>query len=102
LKEAGGNVHRKGATPAHPGQPLLIPGSMGDDSYLLDGRGHERWASSASHGNGYNRIMKHLLPHIQIGRDGEDRVFRVVGDCELSDFISADLGDDCDFPYEYD
>ncbi|MES3025563.1 MAG: RtcB family protein [Pseudomonadota bacterium] len=52
LAEAAGNVHRKGATPAHAGQPLLIPGSMGDDSYLLDGLGHERWASSASHGAG--------------------------------------------------
>jgi tRNA-splicing ligase RtcB len=52
LKEAAGNVHRKGATPAHQGQPLLIPGSMGDDSYLLDGLGNERWASSASHGAG--------------------------------------------------
>lgn len=52
LSEAAGNVHRKGATPAHAGQPLLIPGSMGDDSYLLDGLGHERWASSASHGAG--------------------------------------------------
>ncbi|MDM5175629.1 RtcB family protein [Massilia sp. DJPM01] len=52
LSEAGGNVHRKGATPAHAGQPLLIPGSMGDDSYLLDGLGHERLASSASHGAG--------------------------------------------------
>ncbi len=52
LNEADGNVHRKGATPAHPGQPLLIPGSMGDDSYLLDGLGHARWASSASHGAG--------------------------------------------------
>jgi len=52
LREAAGNVHRKGATPAHPGQPLLVPGSMGDDSYLLDGLGNERWASSASHGAG--------------------------------------------------
>ena len=52
LSEAAGNVHRKGATPAHPGQPLLVPGSMGDDSYLLDGLGNERWACSASHGAG--------------------------------------------------
>ncbi len=52
LNESVGNVHRKGATPAHPAQPLLIPGSMGDDSYLLDGLGHERWANSASHGAG--------------------------------------------------
>lgn len=52
LKEKDGNVHRKGATPAHENQPLLIPGSMGDDSYLLDGLGNQRWASSASHGAG--------------------------------------------------
>lgn len=52
LQEEGGNVHRKGATPAHANQALLIPGSMGDDSYLLDGLGHPRWASSASHGAG--------------------------------------------------
>lgn len=52
LREAQGNVHRKGATPAHAGQPLLIPGSMGDDSYLLDGLGNARFAHSASHGAG--------------------------------------------------
>ena len=52
LKEKDGNVHRKGATPAHENQPLLIPGSMGDDSYLLDGLGNQRWACSASHGAG--------------------------------------------------
>ena len=52
LSESIGNVHRKGATPAHKDQPLLIPGSMGDHSYLLDGLGSERWASSASHGAG--------------------------------------------------
>lgn len=52
LSESIGNVHRKGATPAHLGQPLLIPGSMGDDSFLLSGLGNARWGSSASHGAG--------------------------------------------------
>jgi tRNA-splicing ligase RtcB len=52
LKEAIGNVHRKGATPAYAGQDLLIPGSMGHDSYLLSGLGNESWLSSASHGAG--------------------------------------------------
>lgn len=52
LKEAVGNVHRKGATPAHAGQDLLIPGSMGHDSYLLTGLGNESWINSASHGAG--------------------------------------------------
>lgn len=54
LKEKVGNVHRKGATPAHEGQDLLIPGSMGHDSYLLTGLGNENWVSSASHGAGRN------------------------------------------------
>ena len=52
LKEEVGNVHRKGATPAHENQALLIPGSMGDDSYLLYGLGNADWVSSASHGAG--------------------------------------------------
>jgi len=52
LKEDIGNVHRKGATPAHEGSLLLIPGSMGTDSYLVSGLGSEKWLKSASHGAG--------------------------------------------------
>lgn len=47
-----GNVHRKGATPAALNQMLLIPGSMGSESYLLNGLGNDNWLSSASHGAG--------------------------------------------------
>lgn len=54
LKESTGNVHRKGATPAYNNQLLLIPGSMGHDSYLLNGLGSEKWLQSASHGAGRN------------------------------------------------
>ena len=54
LKEDIGNVHRKGATPAYENQLLLIPGSMGHDSYLLSGLGNDRWLRSASHGAGRN------------------------------------------------
>jgi tRNA-splicing ligase RtcB len=52
LKEDGNNVHRKGATPAYENQLLLIPGSMGAESYLLNGLGNEKWLKSASHGAG--------------------------------------------------
>jgi tRNA-splicing ligase RtcB len=52
LREAGGWVSRKGACPAHPGQPVIIPGSMGASSFLLVGRGADRFLSSASHGAG--------------------------------------------------
>lgn len=52
IKEDIGNVHRKGATPAYKDELLLIPGSMGHDSYLLSGMGNEKWLQSASHGAG--------------------------------------------------
>jgi len=46
-------VHRKGATRAFPGQPVLIPGSMGTASYVLVGteKGEEAFFST-SHGAG--------------------------------------------------
>jgi len=46
-------VHRKGATRAFPGQPVLIPGSMGTASYVLIGAetGEEAFFST-SHGAG--------------------------------------------------
>jgi tRNA-splicing ligase RtcB len=50
--ERGCMVHRKGATPARLGEPVLIPGSMGQASFLLVGLGSERWLDSASHGAG--------------------------------------------------
>ncbi|MET3495541.1 RtcB family protein [Variovorax boronicumulans] len=52
LREHGMNIHRKGATPAHEGDLALIPGSMGDHSYLATGLGHEEWLWSCSHGAG--------------------------------------------------
>ncbi len=52
LQERGLNVHRKGATPAHDGELALIPGSMGDASYLVSGLGHADWLWSCSHGAG--------------------------------------------------
>ncbi len=52
LPEGQGWVTRKGACPAHPGQPVIIPGSMGAPSYLLVGKGSEAFCSSASHGAG--------------------------------------------------
>jgi tRNA-splicing ligase RtcB len=56
-------LHRKGATPApgpsgergpfaFTGHPVIIPGSMGDASYVLAGAGHEGLLASACHGAG--------------------------------------------------
>ena len=52
LQENGLNIHRKGATPAHAEQLALIPGSMGDYSYLVKGLGNPDWLHSCSHGAG--------------------------------------------------
>jgi tRNA-splicing ligase RtcB len=52
LPERQGWVTRKGASPAHAGQPVIIPGSMGAPSYLLVGLGNPDWCCSASHGAG--------------------------------------------------
>ncbi len=52
LPEGKGWVTRKGASPAHEGQPTIIPGSMGTPSYLVVGRGNPDFCCSASHGAG--------------------------------------------------
>ena len=52
LHENGKVVARKGACPAHAGQPVIIPGSMGATSFVCVGLGNDRWISSASHGAG--------------------------------------------------
>jgi tRNA-splicing ligase RtcB len=52
LPEGKGWVTRKGACPAYPGQPVIIPGSMGAPSYLLVGQGNSTFCNSASHGAG--------------------------------------------------
>lgn len=60
LRENGLNVHRKGATPAHDGQWALLPGSMGDASYLVVGLGHPDWLASCSHGAG-RRVRRQAM-----------------------------------------
>lgn len=50
--EADRFIHRKGATPAYSDQPVLIPGSMGQASYLMVGLGNQQFHQSASHGAG--------------------------------------------------
>lgn len=45
-------THRKGACPALEGDPVLIPGSMGDYSYILNGLGNQEALHSACHGAG--------------------------------------------------
>ena len=53
-------IHRKGATPAYQNQPVLIPGSMGQASYLMCGMGNIRYLQSASHGAG-RALTRHQM-----------------------------------------
>jgi len=63
-------VHRKGATRAFPGQPVLIPGSMGTASYLLLGMqgAMEHTFGSSCHGAG--RVMSRMRAKKEI--DGNE------------------------------
>ncbi|WP_375493100.1 RtcB family protein [uncultured Jatrophihabitans sp.] len=47
-------LSRKGAIDAHDGVPGLIPGSMGDLSYVVRGKGHVGSLCSSPHGAGRN------------------------------------------------
>ena len=64
--------HRKGAGPALEGDPVAIPGSMGDSSFILEGLGNPASFSSACHGAGRQLSRGKAL------RAGSPRTIRVV------------------------
>jgi tRNA-splicing ligase RtcB (3'-phosphate/5'-hydroxy nucleic acid ligase) len=62
-------VHRKGATRAFPGQPVLIPGSMGTASYLLVGEQAAMEQSFGSSCHGAGRMMSRTKARTEISAD---------------------------------
>jgi tRNA-splicing ligase RtcB len=62
-------VHRKGATRSFPGEPVLIPGSMGTGSYLMIGgdRALEETFGSCCHGAGRTMSRKRAKQDIDAG-----------------------------------
>jgi hypothetical protein len=44
--------------------------------------------------------MKQILPHVKIGKDEGGRIFLVIDDYELFDFIDDFLNEKCDISYE--
>ena len=69
-------VHRKGATRAFPGQPMIIPGSMGTASFVLEGAPASMRESFGSSCHGAGRRMsrkkaKHLVQGGQLRRELE-------------------------------
>ncbi len=59
-------VHRKGATRAFPGQPVLIPGSMGTASYLLVGQEKAMQQTFGSTCHGAGRVMSRTKARAEI------------------------------------
>jgi tRNA-splicing ligase RtcB len=68
LHEGDMNIHRKGATPAREGDIALIPGSMGDHSFVARGLGRPDWLWSCSHGAG--RRMRRQEVRARMGTPG--------------------------------
>ena len=61
-------VHRKGATRAFPGQPVLIPGSMGTASYVLSGQDAslDQSFGSSCHGAGRRMSRTEARKHVSV------------------------------------
>lgn len=62
-------VHRKGATRAFPGQPVLIPGSMGTASFLLIGNEAAMDETFGSTCHGAGRVMSRTKARHEISFD---------------------------------
>lgn len=67
LQENNKWIARKGACPAHKDMPVIIPGSMGDPSFYLLGKGNDHFLCSASHGAGRAHAR------FDMGRDGANK-----------------------------
>ena len=70
-------VHRKGATPAGKGVMGVIPGSMGDAGYVVQGRGVSESLESASHGAG--RLMSRKAAINSISKTSRDHYLKERG-----------------------
>lgn len=72
-------VHRKGATRAFPGQPVLIPGSMGTASYLLLGQEAAMTQSFGSSCHGAGRVMSRTKARHEIRAEELKDRLRALG-----------------------
>lgn len=72
-------VHRKGATRAFPNQPVLIPGSMGTASYLLEGSEGAMRETFGSSCHGAGRTMSRTRARTEISVDELKARLRKMG-----------------------
>lgn len=77
FREHGMNIHRKGATPARNNDLALIPGSMGDYSYIATGLGNPDWLWSCSHGAGRS-IRRQAMRAVKPTLGGDNLEFHCV------------------------
>jgi tRNA-splicing ligase RtcB (3'-phosphate/5'-hydroxy nucleic acid ligase) len=70
-------VHRKGATPAAEGVLGIIPGSMGDEGYIVRGKGNDESMNSAAHGAG--RLLSRKKARESITRNTRDTYLKERG-----------------------
>jgi tRNA-splicing ligase RtcB len=87
-KEDGKFVHRKGATPAREGELGVIPGTMIDSCYVVEGKGCDESIRSASHGAG--RVMSRSEAKRTLDSKSRDRILEEAG----VEVIGAGLDED--------
>lgn len=99
--EQGGVVHRKGATPAYKGNPAIIPGSMTESSYIIEGVANKfsknKMLKSVSHGAGRSMSRseaKSVISNTQFQQHLiENNVQNIGGDIDEHPNAYKDLDD---------
>lgn len=71
------DITRKGAIPAEEGRLAIIPGSMGTDTYIVEGLGNEDSYKSAPHGAG--RVLSRRAAKKQYNQKDLDKLMRRRG-----------------------
>lgn len=84
-----GARHRKGACPARYGEPVILPGSMGDGTWLLSGLGSDQSLHSSAHGAGRRLSRQEARSKAKI-----PNTLRVIGPVDVADpanHVRADI-----------
>lgn len=81
-------IHRKGATPAKLGERGVIPGTMRDGCYLVEGLGNSEFIFSSSHGAGRKMSRKQAKDSISM-EEFSDSMKGIVGTVQVGTLDEA-------------